>query len=85
MVVVVDVPQQLPLPQEPHSEGGNDQQRRQEGGCDEAFLVLWRIDLLPNDEREPGLQHVGHLVHCGNDDRPLLIIVTAYLMSPAAA
>ena len=60
-----------------------DQAYGETGHRSEALAVLWGIYLLPNNEWQPSLQHVSHLIHRRDDDRSLLIVIGAYLVSPA--
>lgn len=76
------IPQQLPLPQESHGEGRDYQHHREARYRNVPLVVPRRVHLLPDDEREPSLQHVGHLVHGRNHNRALLIVVAADFMSP---
>ena len=53
-------------------------------GCNrnESLLVVWRIDLLPNNEWQPRLEHICHLIHAADDKSTFLVVSRADFVSP---
>lgn len=68
---------------EAHNKSTDDQDYKQNGDRDKALAVFRRIDLLPNDKRQPCLENIRHFVHASDNQGSLFIIVRAYLMGPA--
>ena len=64
-------------------ETGPDQRGRKERDGDEALAVLRRVNLLPDEQRQPRLEDVGHFVHAGHDDGALFVVVGADFVGPA--
>jgi hypothetical protein len=75
-------PRKFSRMQHSNNERSCDERSTQEGDRYEPFPVFRRLNLLPNKERQPGLQNVRHLIHCRDDDGPLFVIVSTYFMSP---
>lgn len=63
----------------------NDQQQGKDGHCHETLVILWRVDLLPHNEWEPGLHNIGHLVHGGHDDGSFLVVISTDFVRPATS
>lgn len=76
-------PQRLPLEQEFDEKGRENQEEAKHRRRNEAFVVFRRINLLPHYQRQPCLQHIGHLVHACYDDGALLVVIAANLMCPS--
>lgn len=48
-------------------------------------MVPGLLDLLPHDERQPGLNDIGHFIHGRHDNGALLVVMRAYFMRPCVA
>ena len=64
-------------------EAGPNQGGRKARDRDEALAILRGVNLLPDEQREPRLEHVGHFVHAGYDNRALFVVVGADFVGPA--
>lgn len=71
----------LPV-QYPNGKCSGNQTRGDENHGDEPLLVPRRLNLLPNQQRQPRLHDIGHLIHGADDQSPLLVVVAADLVRP---
>lgn len=60
-----------------------DQCGRKARNRDETLAILRGVNLLPDEERKPRLEDIGHFVHSGHDDGALFVVVGADFMGPA--
>lgn len=68
--------------QKPNDKRNHNQRHRQSNHARIPLRVRRRLDLLPDNERQPRLEHIRHLVHGARDKRALLIIIAADLVRP---
>ena len=64
-------------------EAGPNQCRRKERDRYETLAILRCVNLLPDEQRKPRLEDVGHFVHAGDDNRTLFVVGGADFVGPA--
>lgn len=64
-------------------EAGPNQCGRKERERDEALAILRCVSLLPDEQREPRLEDVGHFVHAGHDNGTLFVVGGTDFVGPA--
>jgi len=72
----------LPLMQGSNHESRQNHEDRETSDRDEAFVILRSIDLLPDDQWQPCLEHIRHLIHRRNDKCSFLIVIRADFVRP---
>jgi hypothetical protein len=80
----VGLPQQFPHPQIPNRKSRDDQQPCKENNGYVSLLIIWCINLFPNNQWQPGLQDIRHLVHRCNYNCSLFVVFVADFMRPPA-
>jgi hypothetical protein len=66
-------------------ESCDDQKNGNHRHHNKSLSILRSIDLLPDNQRQPCLKDICHLIHAANRQRSLLIVVRADLLSPTGA
>lgn len=78
------LPESLPFPQYSDRKRRQDKNERKYTDGDEPLSILRSINLLPNNQRQPSLKNISHLIHGRNNYCPFFIVFIADFMRPAS-